>query len=378
MLKNLLKVILAKKKFFPPKKTNILFFDSIFMDEISHSFSKNQISLLDIRKNEINLYVMFYSLFKFQKINFKNYLRNYIHLSNCKVVITGNDNYLYFYILKNFFPNKKFISIQNGYRNFKFYKSLKKYKNLKADYIFGLNKSFCNLYKKHIKTKTIALGSVRNNCYRINKKRSQKKRILFISNGDAINRPNQRVGGLIFDGNKFFEPDIKLLLFLSNYSLKKKLVLNVYLKAIGKTKGLKEIDFFKRRIHNDKIVYTYKKKQGSNKLYSLCDKSAITITSTSTLGLENLSRMNKTAIFNNRVKLSKKIMDIFWNYRMKKKGFFWTDENYDQKELNKILDRITGMKKTLWDSKIKKIAKELMVYDYKNRQIINLIKNSIK
>ncbi len=378
MFKNLFKFILAKKNFFPPKKTNILFFDHIFKKEISHSLDKNQISVLDIRKNEINIYVLFFMLLKFEKINFENYLKNYILLSNCKVVITGNDNYLYFYVLKNFFPDKKFISIQNGFRNFKFFKSLKKYKNLKADYVIGLNKSFCNLYKKYIRTKTIALGSVRNNYFKINKKGSQQKRLLFISNGNAALRPIVKTGGLKFEGKKFFEPDIKLLSFLSKYCLKKKLILNVYLKAIGKTKGLKEIEFFKKRISNDKIVYISKKKQGSNKLYSLCDKSAVTITSASTIGLENLSRMNKTAIFNNRVKLSKKIIDIFWNYRMKKKGFFWTDENYDQKEVNKILDRIIGMKITSWKSKIKKIAKDLMVYDYENRQIINLIKKSIK
>ena len=377
MLKNLLKLILAKKKFFPPKKTNILFFDFIFLKEISHSLGKSQISFLDIRKNEINIYVLFFTLFKFEKINFKNYLRNYILLSNCKVVITGNDNYIFYYTLKNFFPDIKFISIQNGFRNFKFFKSLKKYKNLKADYIIGLNDSFCDLYKKNIKSKTIALGSVRNNFNKINKKASHKKKLLFISNGNSALRPIQKTGGLKFEGKKFFEPDIKLLSFLSDYSLKKKLVLNVYLKAVGKIDGIKEKEFFKKRINNDKITYILKEKIGSNKLYSLCDKSTITITSTSTIGLENLSRMNKTAIFNNRVKVSKKIIDIFWNYRIKKKGFFWTDENYDQNEFNKILDGIIGMKKTLWENKTKKIAKKLMVYDQKNRQIINLIKKSI-
>ena len=378
MLGSILEFIIAKKKFFPPKKTNILFLDKIFLEEISRSLDKNQVSFLDIRMNEINLYVIFFMFIKFKKINFKNYLRNYILLSNCKVVITGFDNYVFFYSLKNFFPDKKFISIQNGYRNFKFYKNLKKYKNLKADYIIGFNKSYCNLYQKHIKTKTISLGSVRNNYYKINKKGSNKKRLLFISNGNSATRTIQKNSGLTFVGKKFFEPDIKLLSFLSKYSLKKKLVLNVYLKAIGRNNGLKEKEFFKKRILNDKIVYIFKKKQGSNKLYSLCDNSAITIISSSTIGLENLSRMNKTAIFNNRVKISKKLIDMFWNYKMKKKGFFWTDENYNQKEFDKILDRLIGMKKTLWKNKTQKIAKELMAYDCKNRKIINLIKKSIK
>jgi len=378
MLKNFLKVLLAKKIFFPPKKTNILLFDDIFLKEISYSLGKNEISFLDIRKNEINFYVLFFMLFKFEKINFKNYLRNYILLSNCKVVITGNDNYIFYYTLKNFFPDKKFISIQNGFRNFKFFKSLKKHKNLKADYIIGLNESFCNLYKKYIKSKTIALGSVRNNYNKINKKVSHNKKLLFISNGNSALRPIQKTGGLKFVGEKFFEPDIKLLSFLSKYSLKKKLVLCVFLKAVGKINGLKEKEVFKKRIHNDKVVYILKEKHGSSKLYSLCDKSTITITSTSTIGLENLRRKNKTAIFNNRVKLSKKIIDIFWNYKMKKKGFFWTDENYDQEEFDKILDGIMGMKKTSWKNKTQKIAKELMAYDPKNRKIINLIKKSIK
>ena len=377
MLKNLLKVLLAKKIFFPPKKTNILLFDDIFFNETCNLFGRDKIGLLEIQKKEINIYVLLFTLFKLQKLNFDNYLKNYVYLSNCKVVITGNDNYIFFYTLKNFFPDKKFISIQNGFRNIQFFKSLKKYKNLKVDYIIGFNESFCNLYKKYINTKTIALGSFRNNFNKINKTGS-KKRLLFISNGNAVSRPMQKIGNLKFDGKKFFEPDIKLLSFLSEYSLKKKIILNVYLKAIGKINGLKEMNYLKKRINNNKIVYIFKAKQGANQLYSLCDKSTITITSTSTIGLENLSRSNKTAIFNNRVKTSKKLIDIFWNYKIPKKGFFWTNENYDKKEFNEILDRLIGMKKKLWKNKTKKILKTVMAYDQQNKKIIQLIKKTLK
>ena len=93
--------------------------------------------MVDIRLKEINLYVIYFTLFKLrEKLNFQNYLKNYVFLSKCEVVITGNDNYPYFYSLKDLFPKKKFISIQNGFRNFLFFESLKKYKNLKADFFW--------------------------------------------------------------------------------------------------------------------------------------------------------------------------------------------------------------------------------------------------
>ena len=107
-MRKIFKFLVSKKKIFPPKKSKILVIDSIFFNELSRLFSSKLISMVDIRLKEINLYVIYFTLFKLrEKLNFQNYLKNYVFLSKCEVVITGNDNYPYFYSLKDLFPKKK-------------------------------------------------------------------------------------------------------------------------------------------------------------------------------------------------------------------------------------------------------------------------------
>ena len=113
-------------------------------------------------------------------------------------------------------------------------------------------------------------------------------------------------------------------------------------------------------------------------IYNLSDKNLITISTHSTFGLENLARLNKTAIFNNKVKSSNNLMNVFWNYDLPKNGFFWSDENFDFKKVEKILNNLLKMKNRLWIKKSKKITSLVMSYDYKNKKLIDLIKKLLK
>ena len=243
------------------------------------------IGFIDIRFNEINFYVVFFTLFiKFEKISFLNYVKNYIFLSKCRIVITGTDNHIAFYKLKKFFPEKKFISIQNGFRNKNFFDILRKEKNLKADYIFGFNKSFCKLYKKYISTKTISLGSFRNNSFKTNKI-NKKKSILFISMGGPLALPIVKYNTFRFDTYKFHKNDLKLLKIVSDFCTKK-IALSVFSKYHG-NKGFKEIQYWKENIKNKKIKYSVRKspnnKDMRKEIYNLSDKNLITISTHSTL-----------------------------------------------------------------------------------------------
>ena len=98
---------------------------------------------------------------------------------------------------------------------------MRKEKNLKADYIFGFNKSFCKLYKKYISTKTISLGSFRNNSFKTNKI-NKKKSILFISMGGPLALPIVKYNTFRFDTYKFHKNDLKLLKIVSDFCTKKK------------------------------------------------------------------------------------------------------------------------------------------------------------
>ena len=70
---------------------------------------------------------------------------------------------------------------------------------------------------------------------------------------------------------------------------------------------------------------------------------------------------------------SKKIIDIFWNYKINKKGIFWSNE-CSYKEVKRILDFLIYDKKSQLYTKVKNISKDLMVYNFNNsmlRQILN-------
>ena len=199
--------------------------------------------------------------------------------------------------------------------------------------------------------------------------------------GNPGSYKNVLTEGHKFKSDNFFKLDLKLLRIVSNYCLKKNITLTIFPKFTGK-RGEREIKFFKNNFADKKIKY-FKKNDSSakntkNQIYELADKNLLTLTTHSSFALENLARLNKTAIFNNKIKSSKNIMNILWNYNLPKKGFFWTNDSFDEKEVNRMLNNLSKMKNTLWKKKVKGIAKTLMIYDDQNESIIKLIKKFLR
>ena len=113
----------------------------------------------------------------------QSYLINYIKFSNPKIIINFYDNYIHFYELKKYFKDKKFISIQNGYRggpNDIFY-NLSKKKNYSADIIFCFNDVIGKKFREYIKCNTISIGSFRNNFFKLKKVKNSNKHLVLIS-----------------------------------------------------------------------------------------------------------------------------------------------------------------------------------------------------
>ena len=61
----------------------------------------------------------------------------------------------FFLFTKKTFSREKIFSIQNGFRNSLFFNNLKKFQDLKIDYFFGFNKSFCDHYKNIFRQKLL-------------------------------------------------------------------------------------------------------------------------------------------------------------------------------------------------------------------------------
>ena len=92
----------------------------------------------------------------------------------------------------------------------------------------------------------------------------------------------------------------------------------------------------------------------------------------SSLGLENLARGNRTAIFNNKIKITKKVMDLFWNYKLSKKGIFWSD-SVKIDEVNRVLNFVIKSKNQEWKKKSQSVSNILMNYNKNNNKFLKII-----
>ena len=354
---------------------SILLVDTIFENTLKNILKK-KINTLKIRFEEISIYVLARLFFSKKKMNFFNYVVTYIEISNPKLIITGNDNLFWFYKLKIIFPKIKFASIQNGFRNKLFFKKLNKKskrKKLSCDYIFTHNKPTANLFKKYIKTKTVEIGSIINNSIKV-KKNINKKDILFVSDGFPS---NDRARIFFEDGKTFFyekknyKKEILLIKNLLKYCKTNNFKLTILPKNFNYL-GKKEIEFYKTYFFNEDIKFVHRVKKNysnrSTKIYKLADKSSITITTASSFGFENIARRNRTIIFNIKRTVTKNILDLFWNFNMKKKGYFWTDQ-CSLKEVRRLFNNFYKNKGSSF--KTYKIPLQLMNYDYNNKILTN-------
>ena len=367
MLSKYLQLIFSKKIFSAPQRAEILIIDRIFFNELKNIFGKNT-GFLDVRLQIINIYVLIRLIFSGQRITYFNYLKNYIKISCPKVIITGNDNLIYFYEFKKFFPNIKFISIQNGFRNNLFFKMLDANKELKSDYIFVFSKYLAKYYKSKIKTKIIPIGSFYNNQIKISKNKKRKS-ILFISSGYPKKKNDYWNNKFKVSQKDYFLNDKILFKNIYKYCEKNKYNLEIMIKNY---KDENEINYYKKLISN-KAIFFHLNQNKKDYLYKTSDKVLVTVSSSSTFGFENLARGNKTAIFNNKSLITNGIMDIFWNIKIKKKGFFWSD-NVDFNEVTRVMNKVLKISNNEWEQKVNPFKNKLMNYNYKNTIFFKIIK----
>ena len=138
LIKSFLK---SKKIFYKPKNKDILFFDTLNVRFFLPYLDQTKLEVLETRKNIINIFVLFKMLLKGKKINGVNYFIEYISIVKPKIIISFTDNSIFLYKIKNFFPDIKILTIQNGMRDDIFFESLKKDQTLKADIIFTWGKN---------------------------------------------------------------------------------------------------------------------------------------------------------------------------------------------------------------------------------------------
>lgn len=370
------------------KNFNVIFFGSHPRNRLlAQSVGLKKYHDLDFEKKIGNFYDLFILC---KNLFYLYYLKNgfFFFYSICKIreekpkfIITFYDNDIRFYLLKKFFPETKFISIQNGYR-FKNHgifgdERLIKKSKIKIDYIFVFSDGFKKLYSNYFDGKIIVSGSFLNNFEKI--KTFKRNGFCYISQAvkKSIKLKNDNFSSEI----KLTKIDKKIILFrekalkiLFRYCKENGISFYILGKSIDNSKIEKDyyLDLFK----NKKFIYISKKNHSHG--YKILEKFDLLFTFDSTLGYEALSRDNKVVFFNNKQKLilkKKNInVNVFWPYEkiFKEQLYLIDDLNYQNFE-----EKINFFKKYNHSKYLKIFRKKnqkILFYDNGNKILLSTIK----
>ena len=356
-----------------PKQKKILIFDREGLNKFKLFFYNSQFEVLDRRKESINIYIILITIFNDGFNDFKtNYFKNYLKTVNPKIVLTFIDNNFRFLLLKKTFPAAKYICIQNGMRDSKYFSALKQFKkihkDLEVDYYFTFSNVIEKKISPYIKSKYFNVGSIINNHYSLDQKFKQhyfKKTITFISQFKSQ-----------FDHMMpAIRSEVIILKLLSKFCEEKKIKLNI----LGKIEK-SEIKKFNKNF-KFKIKWNFIPKGKLNETYKIVNSSNMIVYSDSTLGYEALSKGIRTVSFPigslKPVKNKYNKMVFGYPYRYPNLGFFWTNHE-DKKKMYLILDKVYSCSINKWKRIYPTFKEKIMQYDKNNNKFKTIIKKIIK
>jgi surface carbohydrate biosynthesis protein len=366
-------ILQTKWEFKTVKKQNHLIIGHDHSNYILKYIPKNKAQIISFKK--INFYIFFKLFLEKKKISKLNYFIKSIELINPIIIVTMIDNDTDFYRLKKYFPHKKFISIQNGYRTEpkKTY-LVKRGEQLQCDIIFCFGKQGVNYYRSLVQVKKIIpIGSIKNNL--ILKNNLKKKKIMTFISEYRIRDKKEKINFFNL-GNIFWEDYIfsekKLIKIASNYCKKRNIKFNIMGRYVDPTK---ELEYFSDIINKNDFNYITKKNEFTS--YNFLKKSEIILSMSSSLGYEFLSRDNKMIFFSRHVgKKNSKLSKLYlfgWPFLKKKRGFFYSNE-ITYNEISRLGKNVIDCSRKEWLNKKYNYQKNIISFNYKN----SLLKKELK
>jgi surface carbohydrate biosynthesis protein len=355
-----------------PIKSSIILY-SKSSKVLKKTLNEKYTSKICIDRNEINLFIFILTLLN-GRISFLNYVKTFIKFVDPKIIITFTDSDIDFYKLKFFYPNKFFISVQNGHRIegrdpffTELIKAKKKKISLEIDYYLVFNNQYAKFIKKFIKCKTFEKGSYRNNLIKIKKNKKISKDLLFIS--QYFSKAQKNISNK--EHSIFYSVEKKLLTILKKYCLKNKLNLIILLRGAG-PKAEDEKNFYNSFLKNN-----FKGLREKN-AYNFIDKYENIFTIDSTLGYEALVRKKKVFFFRRPIKIKKKYYKHSYRWPISIKENNFTTDDISEKNIFRILKKNLNINYNKWLKINNKHFNNLMIYEYKNKTLLELIKKCLK
>ena len=322
-------IFISKFVFYKPNQSDILLYDqgSTFNGLVKKTLKNYKISIILVRLEEINLYVVISLIIKLKFLNkgslFFNYIVEYCEHIRPKLILTSNNLDLKFYKLKESLSYKvKIGCVQRTpiYENhLLFFK-----KKLKLDIFFCFSKNDKAVYKKYFNTNFSIIGSFNNNFYKLKKKNARKKSFLLIS-GFKEQKDNPYLDT---------EYEKNLTKYLINFSKNYNFTFKILLKPYISPKNYLEYNNINKKF----ILPNY------NSPYQIMDQhNLIVLLTESTMGLEAVARGTK------HVRITK--------LKFKKNNFYTLNKKLNQKNINEFLKRFLILSNGRYFSYFKKKEK---------------------
>ena len=334
---------------------------------------KTQVIVTNPWEGSLNLPTIFRMLLSFKFSRF-HYLIAYLQLTRAKFVITTTDNDITFYRIKKYLPAVTTIAIQNGLRgNYSspnstgFLIEISQEEELACDYILTFGQSMGFEFQKHIQTKFLAVGSIRNNLFAPSSVIQKVNQLAYISQlTNRALRPDEQFADYL--GNpisyqEFYAAEKQICDYLANYCAERGLKFLV----CGKQNSTftAEQDFFKPH-----------EVSGRNEpfsSYELLNASKILVSLDSAIGYEFLSRGNRVVIVGGRFshhpnKTVREMPDIKFGFpaELPTDGPFWISD-LSESDLKDRLDSVRSMSDESWTDLIKPYQDLLMRFDPDNQ-----------
>lgn len=375
-------IINCKLEFKILKKKNTLVYDIYSAEAFRNYFDRKTTELLDTRYEKVNVHIFIKSFFKnffSKKLTLSQiYILNYIKSINPSYVITYQDQNFFYFSLKKYFPQIKFIIVQAsiifpGYLWSLYHlNKMDIKKKYKIDYFFVFGDSFKKIFSKYFDSEFIILGSFRNNL--TNVKKSKSKDLVFISGFKSVLEKKNILlqnGESITGEEYYYKSDSILFEFLLKYCKKNKINLKIILRNQdnNQLELSKEKYFFSKFLKNNENVKFINKKNRFS-AYRLINRFNYFVTQDSTLGYEILSKGKRVAFINIRDKIAKILSygkhRFGWPNSYPSNKFFWTN-SLNQTNMDKCLNFIYTCKDEVWKKKVRYYGNPIIIFNSNNK-----------
>lgn len=381
-----LSILYNCKLFFDyPKKSKILFYDPFVSNIYFDIFKKLRFQTLDTRLKNIYFIIVLraiYRKFKEKNLSLKeNYIIEYIKENNPEHIISFTNVDLFFWTLKNYFPDKKFYLFQassiNGWGQNQFDRYKVKYKKRnKIDYIFPWGKGLFRKYKSVLDCNLIDAGSLLNNSIPNSKIKINKRYIIFLSQykkQTSFIRTNENK---IVDQNSTYHDQRKhVLKILHEFCNKNNFKLKIFPRSFKKDDWENENLYFQRMFKNINLVLI--KRTHKKQIYDCLSKYQNFVVIDSSAGYEALARGKRVCFLN----IKKSFSNYYdsgdhrygWPLKFSKNKNFWSS-SHKKKSIERALNFAFFTSDSNWKKVKKKYIDPVIIYDPLNKKLFNNLK----